>query len=156
MPLTITRFGSAIDLKTVSYTSSTLPTTEADAIVLLDTDISTASGTTNPSPNVTSVGGNTQGTLYINFTKNTLTNCILKFYGSYVGNPGSGDWYSESDAADTSGVLTLNQLDITMTASTKMMFHFPIGACRAYKVTVATTGSIGTDTLSLAIGMRSN
>ena len=157
--LNTVKFSSAMDLKTKTYTSATLPTTEADAIVLKDIDVNTSTGSAINAPNVTSVGGNTQGTLYINFTKNTLTSCTIKFYGGYEADPdlaGSVGWFLESSETDSSGVLTLNPVSIVLTATGKMMFHFPIGSCRAYKVTVLTTGSIGTDTLSLAVGLRNN
>jgi hypothetical protein len=167
MPLTVTRFGSAIDLKTATFNATqiaAMSAAETDAIVLLDVDVTTASGVTNPSPNVTSVGGNTQATLYMNFTLGSLTNVVIKFYGSYFPNPTATQWFSESDAADSTGTLSLSQLNITLTASTPTvesnaggyMFHFPIGACRAYKITVTPTGTATGSALSLAVGMRSN
>ena len=154
------RYGSADDLKTKVYTAGNLPTTEVDAIVLKDVDIPTETTNAYISPNVTSVGGNTQATLYINFTKGGVTSCTIKVYGGYEGNPdatNAAGWFSESSETDSSGALTLNPVTIVLTATAKLLWHFPIGACRAYKITVLSTGgSVTTDALSLAVAMRSN
>jgi hypothetical protein len=149
------RFASTLDLKTYSADATAIAAmnyTETTAIVLKDVDIDQSY--------VTSVGGNTQGTLYINFTKGSLTSMDIYFYGGYEGNPDAASaagWFSESDETDTSGVLALNQLSIHLTADNKMMFHFPIGACRAYKITVKPSGTATTGAaISLAVGLRSN
>jgi len=136
------------DLATKVYTAGNVPASETDAIVIKDIDIDSTS--------VVSVGGNTQATLYIKFTKGTLTNCTIKLYGSYVGDPTAGDWYTETEEASSSGVLTLNPISIVLTGDLEAMWHFPIGACRAYKVTVSNTGTVTTGALSLAVALRSN
>ena len=141
------RFGSADDLK--SYTLTPLANAETDTIVLKDIDVSAGS--------VVSVGGNTQGTLYINYSHGSLTACVIKVYGSYVGDPGSGDWYTETDEADSSGVLTLNPLSIAIgNADFKGMWHFPIGAMRALKITTTTTGTVTSSAITLNLALRSN
>lgn len=147
-------FSSSMSLKTYSADATAIAAMssgETAAITLVDNDIDQTK--------VVSVGGNTQATLYIDFTKGSLTSMDIYFYGSYEGNPdasGAEGWFSESDDTDNSGVLTLNQLSIHMTATTKMMFHFPIGACRAYKITVKPTGTTTSSAILLAVGMRSN
>jgi hypothetical protein len=144
----VVRFASASDVATISYTDATIPTTEADAIVLLDTDVLATS--------VTSVGGNTQGTLFIDFTKGSLTSVTIKIYGSYMGNPTATDWYQETEETSSSGVLTLNPLSIVVTATSRYEWHFPIGALRAAKITVLTTGTVTSSALKLSVGLRSN
>ena len=143
------RYGSMDDLGTYTTGAGVVPLSETDAIIMKDIDVDATS--------VTSVGGNTQATLYIDFTKGSLTNVIIKFYGSYKGNPTASDWFTETDESDSSGTLTLNPLNITITDTTALkMWHFPIGACRAYKITVTGTGTATSSSLKLYCGLRSN
>jgi len=144
----VVRFDSAIDLATYTTGAGTVPTSETDAIVIKDIDVDSGS--------IASIGGNTQGTLFIDFTKGSLTNVVIKFYGSYKGDPGSSDWFPETEESSSSGTLTLNNINITMTASGTKMWHFPIGACRAYKITVQGTGTATGSSLKLYLGLRSN
>ena len=151
------KFSDSIDLKVTVYAASAIPTSQTDAVVLKDIDISTATTSAQNSPNMTSVGGNTQGTLYIDFVKGTGGNLTLTPYLGYEGNPdavGAEGWFQESDDSDASGVLTLNGLSIVITADCKKTFHFPIGAARAYKWTAS--ASAGSGSLLLAVGLRSN
>jgi hypothetical protein len=148
----VVRFSSTTDVKSVSYAAGTIPNaSETAAIVLTDSDIDSAS--------VVSVGGNTQATLFIDFVKDSLSNCTIKFYGAHKGNPTTGtatDWFVETEESSSSGALTLNPVSIVMTASANTMWHFPIGACRAYKITVNSTGTAGSSALKLTLGLRSN
>ncbi len=140
-------FASASEI--ISYDSAgTVPVTETDALILKSADYDSSS--------VVSVGGNTQATLLINFTKGSLTNVIIKMYGSQVGNPTASDWYTENEETSTTGTITLNPLNITLTADTKGMWHFPIGALKAYKITVTGTGVATSSSLKLSLGLRSN
>jgi hypothetical protein len=153
----VVRFGSSNDIVSVAYTAATIPTTEAAAIVI--NDIETYPGSSTNTAIAGGVGGNTQATLFIDFTKDTLTNCLIKFYGSYKGDAvaaTAADWFSETEETSTTGTLTLNPINITLTASASDMWHFPMGACRSYKITVTTTGAIGTAALKLTLGLRSN
>ncbi len=153
----VVRFGSTSDVVTVSYTAGTIPASETSAILI--NDIETYPGSSTNTAITGGVGGNTQATLYIDFVKDTLTNCTIKFYGSHKGDAVAAtatDWFSETEESSSSGVLTLNPISIVLTASANDMWHFPIGACRSYKITVATTGTAGTSTLKLSLGLRSN
>ena len=146
---TVVRYASAGDV--VTYTSpSTVSNTETDAIVLLDTDVLATS--------VASVGGNTQGTLYMNFTIGSLTTVTIRLYGSYLSNPTATDWFIETEESSSSGVLTLNNVGIVLTATTTVpkMWHFPIGACKAYKITIQSSGTITSSSIFLAVALRSN
>jgi hypothetical protein len=141
------RYTSADDL--ASYApSGTVSNTETTALTVKDIDID--------SDSVASIGGNTQGTLFINFTKGSLTNCTIRIYQSYLGNPDTGDWYQETSEADSSGALTLNPLTIVLTATAKLTWHFPIGAARATKVTVQSLGTVTASNIKLYLSLRSN
>lgn len=142
----VIRYGSTNETKTYSVTP--VPTSETDAIVLKDSDVDATS--------VISVGGNTQGTLFIKFTKGSLTNCVIKMYGSYLGNPTATDWYQESEESSSSGEITLNPLSIKLTADTVKTWHFPIGANRSYRITVTGTGTATSSSLDLTVGLRNN
>ena len=151
------RFSSAIDQKTVSLSGAQIPLTETDELIVTDIDVQAIAGGNMGQNEVASVGGNTQGTLYMDVTMGSLTSIVIKPYGSYKGLPASaGDWFMETDETDSSGNLTLNQLQITITQSGRYMFHFPIGACRANKFTVAGAGATTGAVLNLAVGLRSN
>jgi hypothetical protein len=142
------KFSSAIEI--ASYDSAgTVPTVaETDAMVILESDVLATS--------VISAPANTQATLMVDFTVGSLTNVLIKFYGSYLQRPGSGDWFSETIETNSSGVLTITPINITMTGTTKAMWHFPIGACKAYKITVQGTGTATGSSIKLYLGMRNN
>jgi hypothetical protein len=132
-----------------SYTISPVPTTETDAIIVKGADVDSSS--------VISVGNNTQGTLFIDFTKGSLTNCIIKLYGSPYGNPDTNQWFTETEEVSSSGALTLNPISIVLTdTTTKKMWHFPLGANRAYKITVTGTGTNTGSSINLVLSLRSN
>jgi hypothetical protein len=133
----------------VSYTASPVPTAETDAIIVKGADVDSSS--------VISVGNNTQGTLYIDFTKGSLTNCTIKLYGSPYGNPDNNQWFTETEESSSSGALTLNPISIVLTDTTaKKMWHFPLGANRAYKITVTGTGTNTGSSIKLVLSLRSN
>jgi hypothetical protein len=141
------RYDSAIELG--AYTSDDIvPTDETDAIVIKDIDVDATS--------IASVGGNTQATLYIDFTLGSLTNCTVRIYQSYLGNPTATDWYQETSETESSGALTLNLLRIVMTADTKKTWHFPIGASRATRITIQGSGTQDDSLIHLRLGLRSN
>lgn len=145
----IVKFPSTVELGTAySATIGTIPTSETTAITLMDIDADATS--------VAAVGSNTQATLYIDFTKGSLTNIIIKFYGSHVSKPTSADWFTETIESNTAGVITLADMNITLTATDKCMWHFPIGACKAYKITVTGTGTQTGGILKLVAGLRNN
>lgn len=145
----VMKFSPSVELATYTTGAGTVPTaSETDAITLLDVDADATS--------VASINSNTQATLFIDFTKGSLTNVIIKFYGSYLNNPTASDWFSETIESSSSGTITLTSINITLTANAKQMWHFPIGACRSYKVTVQGTGTATSSSLKLYLGMRSN
>jgi hypothetical protein len=141
----IIKFPSVVEL--VSYDSDgVLPTSETTAIELKDDDDS----------DVITAPSNTQATLFIDFTKGSLTNVIIKFYGSYLGSPTSDDYFSETIESSTTGTITLSNMNITLTATGKHMYHLPIGALRSYKITVTGTGTATSSALKLYLGLRNN
>ena len=144
----VTRFASVGDVAAYASGTGTVPVTETTAITCLDTDVLATS--------IISVGGNTQGTLYIDFTLGSLTNCSIKVYGSYVGSPTSSNWFQETQEVDTAGVATLYPYSILMTGNTKVAWHFPIGAYRALKITATGSGTQTGGILNLHLGVRSN
>lgn len=144
----VVKFGDSIDVISYASGTGTVPGAETDVITIVAPDELNTS--------VVSSGGNTQGTLYIDFTKGSLTNCTLKIYGSYVGNPSTSEWYQECIETSTSGTVTLFAMDIVLTATMKVEYHFPIGAVRALKITAASTGTATGGILNLSVGMRSN
>jgi len=141
------KFAEATDQAT--YTASPVPTTETDAIIAKEVGADSTS--------VISVGNNTQGTLYIDFTKGSLTSCIIRLYGSPYANPTSGQWFTETEESSASGVLTINPISIVLTDTTaKKMWHFPLGANRSYKITVQGTGTATGSSITLVLSLRSN
>lgn len=147
---TVVRFDSSIDLP-AQYAVGTpvgVANAETDAIVVEDLEDTTV---------VASVAGNTQGTLYVAFTKSSLTNCTIKVYGSYLKAPTASDWYQEVVESDSSGVATLNAFSIVLTADATVVYHFPIGSYRSLKVTVASTGTpVVGSAIKLNLGLRNN
>jgi len=141
------RFCSSCDMASFD-SGGVLATSETTAITVLDTDALSTS--------VVSIGGNTQGTLYIDFTKGSLTNVIIKIYGSYLGNPTSSDWFQETQESDSNGTATLYAYNITLTADAKLAWHFPLGAYRSLKITYTGTGTATSSALKLYLGARSN
>jgi len=138
------KFPSSVEV--VSYDSAgVLSNTETDAIVL-DDDDSIAETVKAPA--------NTQATLYINFTKGSLTNAIIRFYGSPLKN--ATDWYQETQEVDSNGTATLYPFNITLTADTKAIYNFPIDAVRSYKITVQGTGTTTGSRIKLSLGLRNN
>lgn len=133
-----------------AYASAgTVPTSETDAIILAEVEYATT-------PNCVDASDNTQATLYIDFTKGSLTNVLIKIYGSPVSSPAAADWYTETTEASSSGAITLYPLILTLTATTKSTWHFPIGANRGLKVTVTGTGTATSSELNLRLNLRNN
>ena len=146
----IVKFPSTIELGTEYkvLAATGIANTEADAIVIKDLDVDSTS--------VAGIGSNTQASLFIDFTKGSLTNAIIKIYGSYIGSPTASDWYQEVVETDTSGVATLDAFSIVLTANAKIVYHFPIGAYRAFKVTVGSTGTKTNSAIKLNLALRNN
>ena len=152
------RFASTNDIASASYVAGTIPNASETTAILIN-DIETYPGSSTNTAIVGGVGGNTQATLFIDFTLSSLTNCTIKFYGSYKGDAVAAtatDWFVETEEASTTGTLTLSPVSIVMTGSLNGMWHFPMGACRSYKITVNSTGTAGTSALKLTLGLRSN
>jgi len=148
--MTIITYPSATELGT-EYTVTPVPTDETDAIIIKPASVDSSS--------VADVGGNTQGTLFINFTKGSLTKVTIKTYGSYKNNPGASDWYQEvieKDDATTLGKVTLGKQYIELDASTKIAYHFPLGAFKSFKVTVQGTGTASNSSLTLNAALKVN
>jgi len=134
------------------YSASPVPLTETDAVIIKPVAQDPLS--------VATIGGNSQGTLFIDFTKGSLTNVVIRMYGSYLPNPTDDDWYEETiekDDATTLGLVSLGGQEITLTSNCKYTYHFPIGAFQAYKITVQGTGTSNTgSTLKLNVALRVN
>lgn len=143
----IIKFPSVVELPT-QYGAVIVPTAETTAITLKALDVDSTS--------VAEVGSNTQGTLYIDFTKGSLTNVAIKFYGSYVADPGTNDWYQEVVETDATGVATLDAFSIVLTATARVAYHIPLGAYKAFKVTVTGSGTATGSSIKLNFGMRNN
>src|SRR3990167_5896305 len=135
------KFTSSTELAPEYAPGTTVANTETDAIIVLALDVDPDS--------VAEAGGNTQATLYINSVKGSLTNTQIRIYCSYINNPTASDWYQEVVETDTSGVATLDPLVLTFTADAKVAYHFPIGAYKALKVTVGSTGTITGSSITL-------
>ena len=143
----VIRFGSTDDLAP-EYSVALVPTVETDAITMIPPEKLATS--------IVEPGGNTQGTLYIDLNLGSLTNVKVRFYDSYLGLPTAADWYQEVVETDTSGVGTLDPFVVTLTASARIAYHFPIGATQAMKITVQGTGTQTGATLKLNAALRSN
>lgn len=133
------------------YTASPVPTVETDAILIKSVPIDSASSAT--------ISGNSQGTLFIDFTKGSLTNVVIRMYGSYKANPGDNDWYEETiekDDPTTLGLVSLGGQEIVLTNNCKFTYHFPIGAFQAYKITVSGTGNATGSKITLNCALRVN
>lgn len=146
----IVTFPSSTEVPT-GYSASPVPTSETDAIVVKSPEVDTSS--------VASIGGNTQGTLYIKFTKGNLTKAQIRIYGSYVANPGANDWYQESfENPDTTNIGTSNLYPfiIELTADTQISYHIPLGAYKAFKVTIKGVGTATGSSIVLNLGLRTN
>ena len=141
------KYSAATDI--VQYPSTILVNAETDVIVV--TDIESGGNGYVPS--------NTQCTLFVDFTKGSLTNCSLKIYGSYKGNAVAAtatDWFQEVVESDTTGVGTLDPNSLLMTASQRIAYHFPIGAYRSIKISATSTGTVTSSALALTLGFRTN
>lgn len=143
---TVVRFDSAIDLP-AEYSVTSVANTETDAIVIKDSEDATV---------IASAAGNTQASLYINWVNSDITNCTIRVYGTHLKAPAATDWYQEVVETDSSGVATLDKFSIVLTASTRIVYHFPIGSYRGLKVTVAGSGTPAGGTLKLNLGLRNN
>ncbi|MEM5785003.1 MAG: hypothetical protein QW469_00490 [Candidatus Aenigmatarchaeota archaeon] len=145
----IIKFAEATDQAIYQTGDTGVPLSETDAIVVLSPDV-------NPT-SVISIGNNTQGTLYIDFTKGSLDGVEIKLYGSPYPNPSSTQWFSETEESSSSGVLNLNDISINITSNSKKMWHFPLGANRSYKITIKGLGtSNANSSLTLILSLRSN
>jgi len=144
-------YPSSVELGT-TYTVTPVPTAaETDAIIIKPRS--------SDSTSVADIGGNTQGTLYIDFTKGSLTSLTIKTYGSLKNDPGAGDWYIETIEKDddtTLGKITLGEQYITLTATGKLAWHFPIGAFRSYKITIQGVGTATNSALTLDCSLKVN
>ena len=144
------RFDSSVDIPTQYVVASTTGVVNAETTAITVQEIEYLS------TSVASVSGNTQATLYIKFVKGSLTNCSIKVYGSYVGDPAATDWYQEVVETDSTGVATLDAFSIVLTATATIAYHFPIGAYKALKITVGSTGTITSSAITLTLGLRNN
>jgi hypothetical protein len=150
MLYTIT-YPSSIE-KAKEYNGSPVPLTETDAVIIKPVAQDPTSAAT--------IGGNSQGTLFIDFTKGNLANVVIRMYGSYLPDPTKNDWYEETiekDDATNLGLVSLGGQEITLTSNCKYTYHFPIGAFQAYKITVQGTGASNTgSSLKLNVALRIN
>lgn len=145
----VIRYNSEIDLG-VQYGPVIVPTvTETNAIVISAPDVA---GPTS----VASNEGNTQATLYLDFTKGSLTNVSVKIYGSYLASPTANDWYQETVETDAVGVATLDPFSIVLTATARIAYHFPLGAYRTIRITVQGNGTATSSLMKLNLGLRNN
>ena len=146
---------------TITYPSSTelgkeysitpVPTAETDAILIKPVGVDSAS--------VADIGGNTQGTLFIDFTIGSLDKVIIRTYGSYKNNPGADDWHQEvieKDDATTLGLVTLGVQYIELSADAKIAYHFPIGAFKSFKITIEGSGTATNSVLVLNCSLKVN
>src|SRR6185436_20243957 len=145
---TIVSFPESTEVATpyVVAAATGIANTETDAITILNLD---ADQTT-----VASIGSNTQATMYIKFTKGSLTSTTIRIYGSYLRIPTSADWYQEVVETDSTGVATLDPFSIVISSTAQIAYHFPIGAYKALKITVASTGTITNSAITLNVGLR--
>lgn len=143
----VTRYISSVELG-AQYSAAPVPTSETDAIVIKNPHIDTSS--------VADIASNTQATLFIKFTKGSLTNVKIRVYGSHLENPSSSDWYQETIETDASGVATLDPQVITITSDAVIAYHKLVGAYKAYKVTVEGTGNATGSSLTLNLALRVN
>lgn len=150
--ITVVKFPSTIELGKQYFidTPSGVANTETDAIVVYPLEADNTS--------VAEIGSNTQCTLYIDYASGSLTNATIRLYGSYLPIPGANDWYSETleDDNTITGVATLVKYSIVLTNSFRGAWHFPIGAYRAFKITVASSGTITNSSIKLNLGMKIN
>ena len=134
------------------YTVTPLPTVaETDAILIKSVPIDSTSAA--------EISGNSQGTLFIKFTLGSLTNVIIRMWGSYKADPSATDWYEETiekDDTTTLGLMSLGGQEITLTANCAFAYHFPIGAFQAYKITVQGTGTATNSAITLNCALRVN
>jgi hypothetical protein len=143
----IVRFPSSTEIP-IKYSAVGVSNTETDAIVVKPID-------KNPT-SIAEIGGNTQATLYIDFTKDTLTKVQIRVYGSYLGNPTANDWFQETVETDSVGVATLDKFVIELSASARIAYHIAIGAYQAFKITVQSVGTVGSSAITLNLGLRTN
>ena len=133
------------------YSITPVPTAETDAILIKPVGVDSASAA--------DIGGNTQGTLFINFTKGSLDKITIRTYGSYKNNPSAGDWHQEvieKDDTTTLGLVTLGVQYIEISATAKIAYHFPVGAFRSYKITIQGTGTATGSVLVLNCSLKVN
>lgn len=142
------KFPSATEVP-IGYEASPVLLSEVDAIILKPLSADSSS--------IAEVGGNTQGTLYIDFIKGSLSKASIRIYGSYKANPGSGDWYQETIETDSAGTATLDEFVIDLTSNKKISYHIPLGAYKSFKITVEGIGASNTgSSIKLNIGLRTN
>ena len=148
-------------MMTITYPSSTelgkeysitpVPTSETDAILIKPVGVDSASAA--------DIGGNTQGTLFIKFTKGSLDKITIRTYGSHKNNPTATDWYQEvieKDDTTTLGLVTLGKQYIEIAADATIAYHFPVGAFRSYKITIQGTGTATGSALTLNCSLKVN
>ena len=145
------RFYSSIESKEISPVSYT-PVANAE------TDILQVWSPDYQDQFPVSVGGNTQATLNIDFVKGSLTNAIIKVYGTpdKIDRVGGVRWFPVTVATYVAGVATLDDLAITLLATAKKSYEFGVGAWKGIKVTAASTGTVTSSTLGLVLSFRTN
>jgi ribosome-interacting GTPase 1 len=89
-----------------------------------------------------------QLSLDIDFTKGSLTNCLIKIYTKKEG----GEWVTLPSLSISAGVVTVNDLVITLTASTKFNFETPINA-KHIRIGVQGTGTVTSSLLALNVAL---
>ena len=148
-------------MQTITYPSSTelgkeysvtpVPTAETDAILIKPVGVDSASAA--------DIGGNTQGTLFIDFTVGSLSKITIRTYGSFKNNPEAADWHQEvieKDDTTTLGLVTLGVQYIEISANAKIAYHFPIGAFKSYKITIEGSGTATNSVLKLNVSLKVN
>lgn len=138
-----TRFPSGIEKKTA--TVSVIPNTETEVITLLAPDLDSTS--------VVSPNGNTQATLWLDFTKGSVTSATFKIYSTLDGV----NWYNEQlVTAGSAGAVTLDDINFTLTTTAKKIYHFPIGAIRGLRVTAQSVGTTTGSSINCSITLKTN
>jgi len=89
-----------------------------------------------------------QLSLYINFTKGSLTNALVKVYTSQDGT----NWHAMSDITYSAGVGTVSPIVLTLTASAAFTFQHEINT-KFIKVGVQGTGTVTNSLMSIGVNL---
>ena len=105
-----------------------------------------------------SVGGNTQATLNIAFTKGSLTNASFKIYGTpdEINRAGGVRWFPVTVATYTAGVAVLDDLVILLAASGNKSYEFGVGAWKGIRVTAQSSGTVTGSEAEVILSFRTN